>query len=68
MIIKKKNYINYTTKNAIFIGSLYKIKQRDDSKSYHAHPYGIPHAHKQKFKQEVQWLCELGMLRKINRS
>ena len=49
-------------------GSSYKIELRDDVKPHHAHPYGIPHAYEHTFKREVERLCEVGVLRKINRS
>ena len=49
-------------------GSSYKIELQDDAEPHHAHPYGIPHAYKHTFKQEVKRLCKVGVLRKINRS
>ena len=49
-------------------GSLYKIELQDNAKPHHARPQGIPHAYNKMFKQEVEWLCEVGVLRKINRS
>ena len=49
-------------------GSLYKIELREGAKPHHARPYGILHAYVQMFKQEVERLCQVGMLRKINRS
>ena len=48
-------------------GSLYKIELRGDAKPHHACPYSIPHAYEQMFKQEVERLCKVGVLRKINR-
>ena len=49
-------------------GSLYKIELQDDAKTHHTRLYGIPHAYKQNFEQEVEWLCKVGVLRKVNRS
>ena len=49
-------------------GSSYKIELQDNAKQHHACPYGIPHAYEHNFKQEVERLCKVGVLRKINRS
>ena len=49
-------------------GDPYKIELRDGAQPYHARPYGVPPAYKQTFKQEVDRLCNVGVLRKINRS
>ena len=40
-------------------GSLCRIKLRDDAKPHHARLYGIPHAYKHTFKQEVEQLCNV---------
>src|SRR6187200_388419 len=37
-------------------------------KPYHAKAYPVPHSQKQKLKEEVDRLCQQGILRKINRS
>jgi len=47
-------------------GSPYKVELRDGVTPYHARPYAIPQAYKNTFKSEVQRLCDLGALRKIN--
>ena len=49
-------------------GSSYKIELRDDVKPHHARPYGIPNAYEHTFKREVERLCDVRVLRKINRS
>ena len=49
-------------------GSSYKIELQDNAKTHHAHLYGLPHAYEKTFKQEVEQLCKIGVLRKINRS
>jgi hypothetical protein len=46
----------------------YKIKLKENVKPYHARPYGIPKAYEATFKLEVERLCQLGVLKKINRS
>jgi len=35
---------------------------------YHAKPYPVPHSQEQKLKEEVQRMCEYGVMRKINDS
>jgi hypothetical protein len=37
-------------------------------KPYHAKPYPVPHSQEQRPKDEIRWLCEYGVLRKINHS
>ena len=49
-------------------GELYKIELRDGVQPHHAKPYGVPQAYDQTFKQEVEQLCNVGVLRKINMS
>ena len=49
-------------------GTEYKIDLREDATPYHGRPYGIPKAYEQTFKLEVERLCKVGVLRKINRS
>ena len=44
------------------------IELKPDVKPYHAKPYPVPHSQTVKLKEEVARLCELGILRKINRS
>ena len=64
-LLEKQNKL-FNGTLGLWKGSLYKIELHDDAKPHHAHPYGIPHAYKQTFKQEVEWLCQVGVLRKIN--
>ena len=49
-------------------GDPYKIELRDGAQPHHARPYRVPQAHEQTFKQEIGQLCNVGVLRKINRS
>ena len=44
------------------------IELKPDVKPYHAKLYPVPHSQTVKLKEEVARLCELGILRKINRS
>ena len=49
-------------------GSPYKVELQDGVTLYHERPYTIPQAYEQMFKSEVQRPCDVGVLRKINRS
>ena len=40
----------------------------DDAKPYHARPYPIPKCHLDTLKMEVDRLCKIGVLKKVNRS
>lgn len=60
---------------SLFDGSLghwkdepYDVKLKDGVKPYHARPYPIPKVHEATLKMEVDRLCEIGVLKKINRS
>ena len=48
-------------------GRQYDIELREDAKPYHAaQPYSVPHAYEATFRKEVERLCEIGVLKKIN--
>ena len=44
------------------------IELKEGSIPYHARAFPIPKVHAETLKQEVQRLCELGVLKKVNRS
>ena len=46
----------------------YNIELRPDAKPYHARAYPIPQTYEQTLRVEVQRLCEVGVLKKVNRS
>jgi hypothetical protein len=46
----------------------YGIKLKDGVKPDHARPYPIPIIHESTLKMEVAILCQIGALKKINRS
>ena len=46
----------------------YDVELKEDAKPYHARPYPIPKAYEQTLKMEVDRLCRIGVLRKVNRS
>ena len=66
LLDKQRNLADGTL--GLWKGSLYKIELQDDAKPHHTRLYGISHAYDQTFKQEVEQLCQVGVLRKINRS
>ena len=39
-----------------------------DATPYHARPYPVPRCHQETLRMEVERLCEIGVLKKINRS
>ena len=51
-----------------YTGKQYDIELKDDAKPYHSKPYTVPHAYEQTFRKEVERLCDIGVLRRINRS
>lgn len=46
----------------------YGIDLKPDVKPYHARAYPIPHKYVETLKMEVERLCEVGILRKVNHS
>jgi hypothetical protein len=46
----------------------YKIELKADAMSCHARAFLIPKFHEATLKLEVQRLCDLGILKKVNRS
>ena len=44
----------------------YKVELRDGVIPYHARPYAIPQAYEQTFKDKVEHLCDIGVIRKID--
>jgi RNase H-like domain found in reverse transcriptase/Reverse transcriptase (RNA-dependent DNA polymerase)/Integrase zinc binding domain len=46
----------------------YHIDLKPDAKPYHAKPFAVPRAYESTFKKEVDRLCKIGVLKKVNRS
>ena len=46
----------------------YDIELKPDAEPYHARPFPIPKIHEGTLKMEVERLCEVGVLKKVNRS
>jgi hypothetical protein len=64
-----------TKHEAMFDGTLgtwnaepYNIELIKDAKPYHAKAFPVPRIHQQTMRSEVERLCEVGVLRKVNRS
>ena len=51
-----------------WIGEQYNIELKENAKPYHTRAYPIPKAYEQTLKMEVKRLCELNVLKRINRS
>ena len=49
-------------------GQNYDVELRDDAVPYHARPYPIPKAYEKTLKLEVERLCKVGVLKKVNHS
>lgn len=49
-------------------GDPYHIQLQKDATPYHARPYPVPQIHEQTLKDEVARLCQVGVLKKVNRS
>ena len=46
----------------------YDIELKPDAKPYHARGFPVPRVHEKTLRQEVERLCKLGVLKKVNRS
>jgi len=46
----------------------YHIDLKEDAKPYHAKPFSVPRAYEAAFKREVERLCKIKVLKKVNRS
>ncbi len=49
-------------------GSKYKIELKEGAKPYHSRAFPIPRIHQQTLKMEVERLCKLGVLKRVNHS
>ena len=49
-------------------GEDYDIELKPDAKPYHTRPFSIPKAYEQTLRTEVERLCKIGVLKKVNRS
>ena len=49
-------------------GSKYHIELKPDAKPYHAKAFPIPRIHQSTLKMEIERLCKLGVLKKVNQS
>ena len=49
-------------------GEEYNIELKPDAKPYHARSFPVPRIHMQTLKTEVERLCRIGVLKRVNRS
>jgi hypothetical protein len=49
-------------------GEVYDVELKSDATPYHARAYPIPRAYEKTLRQEVERLCQIGVLKKVNRS
>ena len=49
-------------------GNPHEINLKDNVQPYHAKPFSVPHAHEKTLRMEVDRLCSIGVLKKVNRS
>ena len=46
----------------------YEIKLKDDVTPHHSRPFPVPHAYEKTLRMEVERLCKIGVLKRVNRS
>ena len=49
-------------------GETYEVKLKTGATPYHARAYPIPKVHEKTLRMEVERLCEVGVLKRVNRS
>ena len=77
LTLEQQEDLNFLLKKyeSLFDGSLgtwkgedYDIELRSDAKPYHARAFPIPRIHEQTLRHEVESLCQIGVLKKVDRS
>jgi hypothetical protein len=77
LTLQQQEDLNFLLKKyeSLFDGSLgtwkgesYDIELRSDATPYHARAFPIPRIHEQTLRHEVDRLCQIGVLKKVNRS
>ena len=66
LLIKNENLFNGTLGN--WYDSAYNIDLKEGAEPYHAKPYPVPRVHEATLKAEVERLCTIGVLKRVNRS
>ena len=51
-----------------FKGSKYNIELKKDAEPYHAKPFAVPKVHERTLHIEIDRLCQIGILKKVNNS
>ena len=48
--------------------SKYEIELKEGATLYHAKPFSVPRVHKKTLRIEIEQLCKIGLLKKVNNS
>ena len=66
VLMRHKNLFDGTLGR--YKGSKYNIELQDDAKPYHAKPFPVPKVHEATLKLEIERLCKIGVLKRVNNS
>jgi hypothetical protein len=66
LLLQHANLFNGTLGH--WYDSAYNIELREGVEPYHAKPYPVPRIHEATLKAEVEQLCTVGVLKRVNRS
>jgi hypothetical protein len=66
LLLQHENLFNGTLGH--WYDSAYNIELREGVEPYHAKPYPVPRIHEATLKAEVERLCTVGVLKRVNRS
>ncbi len=64
----KKNEDLFDGTLGTFNGEPYDIKLKENAEPFHTRPFPVPRIHEFTFKSELDRLCSLGVLKRVNRS
>ena len=66
LLLQNENLFNGTLGH--WYDSAYNIELKEGATPYHAKPYPVPRIHEATLKAEVERLCQVGVLKRVNRS
>ena len=49
-------------------GKPYELELKAGATPYHSRPFALPKCYEKTLRKEVEWLCKIGVLRRVNRS
>ena len=64
----KKNEDLFDGTLGTFTGEPYDIKLKENAEPFHTRPFPVPRIHEFTFRLELDRLCSLGVLKRVNRS